>query len=53
MKKKSAVIILLIVIIAASTCFLTRSKKNPNELTLYGNIEIRQVDMSFQVGGQI
>ena len=53
MKKKSAVIILLIVIIAASTCFLTRSKKNPNELTLYGNIEIRQVDMSFQIGGQI
>ena len=53
MKKKSALIILLLVIIAACTYFLTRSKENPNELTLYGNIEIRQVDMSFQVGGQI
>lgn len=53
MKKKLAVIVLLLVIIGTCAYFLTRKKENPNELTLYGNIEIRQVDMSFQVGGQL
>ncbi|HIS83661.1 efflux RND transporter periplasmic adaptor subunit [bacterium] len=53
MKKKLAVIVLLLVIIGTCIYFLTRKKENPNELTLYGNIEIRQVDMSFQVGGQL
>lgn len=53
MKKKLAVIVLLLVIIGTCIYFLTRKRENPNELTLYGNIEIRQVDMSFQVGGQL
>lgn len=53
MKKKLAVTILLLVILGTCIYFLTRKKENPNELTLYGNIEIRQVDMSFQVGGQL
>ena len=53
MKKKLAVIVLLLVIIGTCIYFLTRKKENPTELTLYGNIEIRQVDMSFQVGGQL
>lgn len=53
MKKKAVVIILLLLIIALTVFFLTRNKSNPNELTLYGNIEIRQVDLSFQVSGQI
>ena len=53
MKKKLAVIVLLLVIIGTCIYFLTRKKEKPNELTLYGNIEIRQVDMSFQVGGQL
>ena len=43
MKKKLAVIVLLLVIIGTCIYFLTRKKENPNELTLYGNIEIRQV----------
>lgn len=53
MKKKLVILILLLAIIGGSVYFLTREKKNPNELTLYGNIEIRQVDLSFQVAGQI
>ncbi len=53
MKKKIIAIFLLLLIIGASAFFLTRKKENPNELTLYGNVEIRQVDLSFQVGGQI
>lgn len=51
--KKKVIIILLILIIACGFFFLTKEKKNTDELTLYGNIEIRQVDMSFQVSGQI
>lgn len=53
MKKKILVILLLLLIIGGSIFLLTRKKTNPNELTLYGNIEIRQVDLSFQVGGII
>lgn len=53
MKKKILVIILLVLIICSGIFFLTHKKENSNELTLYGNIEIRQVDLSFQVGGQI
>lgn len=53
MKKKILALVLLIAIIGGAVYFLTREKKNPDELTLYGNIEIRQVDLSFQVSGQI
>lgn len=51
--KKKIIIILLILVIACGFFIATRQKGNPNELTLYGNIEIRQVDMSFQIAGQI
>ncbi|MBQ2611623.1 efflux RND transporter periplasmic adaptor subunit [bacterium] len=54
MKKKILAIILILLIVG--TCvffFLTNKKSNTNELTLYGNIEIRQVDLSFLAGGQI
>lgn len=53
MKKKIILLVLLIAIISTAIYFLTKEKKNPFELTLYGNIEIRQVDLSFQVSGQI
>lgn len=53
MKKKIIALVLILLIIGAAVFLLTRKKENPNELTLYGNIEIRQVDLSFQVGGQI
>lgn len=53
MKKRAIVAILILLIIAAAVCLLTKKKPNPDELTLYGNIEIRQVDLSFQVPGQI
>lgn len=50
---KKIIAIILVVIIGITGYFLTRKEKNPNELTLYGNVEIRQVDLSFQVAGQI
>lgn len=53
MKKKIIIIAILLLIIGAVVYFLTRPKLNSNELTLYGNIEIRQVDLSFQVSGLI
>ena len=53
MKKKILIALLLIIAIGATCFFLTNKKENSNELTLYGNIEIRQVNLSFQVGGQI
>ena len=53
MKKKITAVILLLIIIAGIYYFLCKRKENSNELTLYGNIEIRQADLSFQVAGQI
>ena len=54
MKKKAAVITLLLFIICAVAGFwYIKQNRLNNELTLYGNIEIRQVDLSFQVAGRI
>ncbi len=54
MKKKIAALV-LIILIAGLCIFLNKANKKDtsNELTLFGNIEIRQVDLSFQVGGLI
>lgn len=53
MKKK--LIILIVIICAMSSIYVYnhREKPNPNILTLFGNIEIRQVDLSFRVEGKI
>ncbi len=53
MKKKLIIILLILTIIGTVFFFLTHKKENSGELTLYGNIEIRQVDLSFQVSGVI
>lgn len=54
MKKKIIILILLILIIVGTLGFLYfKNRKVTDELTLYGNIEIRQVDLSFQVAGKI
>ncbi len=54
MKKRAVILILLILIVCGTLGFLYfKNRKNTNELTLYGNIEIRQVDLSFQVSGRI
>lgn len=51
--KKAIIIISLIILICLSGYYLTKPKENTDELTLYGNIEIRQVTLSFQVPGKI
>ena len=54
MKKKIIALILILLIAGICVFFYNASKKdNSNELTLYGNIEIRQVDLSFQVPGLV
>lgn len=55
MKKRliTLIVIILVIGLGCGLYFTLRKKANPNELTLYGNIEIRQVDLSFQVSGQI
>lgn len=42
-----------LLIIGLGAYLLTKEPKNPNEIELYGNIEIRQVDLGFQVSGRI
>lgn len=53
MKKNLIILILLIGIIGGIYLYNHREKPNPDELKLFGNIEIRQVDLSFRVEGKI
>ena len=54
MKKKAIILVLLILVIGGTIGYLYfKNRKVTDELTLYGNIEIRQVDLSFQVSGKI
>ena len=53
--KKKIIALILIILIACLGIFIYKAnkKETSNELTLYGNIEIRQVDLSFLAGGQV
>ena len=53
--KKKILALILILFIAGMCVFLYKinKKDSSNELTLFGNIEIRQVDLSFLADGQI
>ena len=54
MKKKILILIFLLLIIGISLLFYGKNRTNTfDKLTLYGNIEIRQLDLSFLAGGQI
>lgn len=55
MKRFSVVIgsIAVLIAIAIGLYFLFRTKSNPNELTLYGNVDVRQVDIGFRVAGRV
>lgn len=54
MKKPLAVVVAVVVIVAlvAGGAFWYQSRKD-NGLTLYGNVDIRTVNMSFRVGGRL
>ena len=54
MKKKIIMLILILLIVGLGIFFYKTNKNDTsNDLTLYGNIEIRQVDLSFLAGGQV
>lgn len=53
MKKPILILIIVLSIFAGIYLLNHRQKSNPNELELFGNIEIRQVDLGFRVEGKI
>src|SRR5438105_14797180 len=55
-KRKKILILafaLLLCIILISIFSLFRSKPRSHTLTLYGNVDVRQVDIGFRVSGQV
>ena len=52
-KKKILILLVILALIGAGWYFYTHRRVKINELTLFGNVEIRQVDLSFQVSGKI
>ena len=54
---KKRVILLLVIVLAAAGVFTYRTlhngKNEAGELTLYGNVDIRKVNLGFRVGGRI
>lgn len=55
MKRLFIFLFLLILIGTGIYAYLyyTEKEKNPNELILYGNVDVRQVDIGFRVPGQV
>lgn len=54
MKKKILIASALLLLVAALTFFFWEKKKNRCDgICLYGNVDVRQVDISFRVAGQI
>ena len=53
MKKVLIPLAVALVIAGFAYSHFTKTTDNPDELTLYGNIEIRQIDISFLVSGQV
>ena len=53
MKRKIIIIVLLLLVLGLLFFLLHFKKKKLNTIKSYGNIEIRQVDLSFQVSGII
>ena len=51
--KKKIIIASVLVLLVVFGIYLFLNKKDKNIITLYGNVEIRQVDLSFQVSGII
>ena len=51
--KKSVAIALAAIVIAIAGAVLWYQHRSPDELTLYGNVDIRTVNMSFRVGGRL
>lgn len=55
MKRIVIVIISLVILIAVAVGLFAifHERKNPHELVLYGNVDVRQVDIGFRVSGRV
>ena len=56
MKHLRTIVIVTVVVIASILTliyFLNRPPKNKDHLNLYGNVDVRQVDISFRIPGQV
>lgn len=54
MLKRVVLILLAVACVAGGAWWLYEEKRQPSDvLTLYGNVDIRQVDVAFRVGGRI
>lgn len=54
MKKPVAIILVVVILLAAGIGgWLWYQSRQDNGLTLYGNVDIRTVNMSFRVGGRL
>lgn len=51
--KKLITIIVLIVVAVILSLMIFLYNRNPNHLVLYGNVDIRQVDLGFRVSGRL
>ena len=51
--RKKIVCIVVMILAVVAYCMLKKCDKNSSELTLYGNVEIRQVTVGFQIPGKI
>ena len=52
-KKKVIILLILIILIITGFFYYKKSMKNSNKIEFYGNVEIRDVTLSFRVGGRI
>lgn len=52
-KRKRILILIIFIAILCGLYFKVHHKGNPDELVLYGNVEIRQVDLGFRVEGKL
>ena len=53
MKKLFLLIIVIALCITGSFYYYKNKKINSNIITLYGNIDIRQVNLAFRTGGRV
>jgi len=55
MKKRIIIVIAaaIALVIVMVSIYYFRSKKNENEIVLYGNVDVRQVDIGFRVAGKV
>lgn len=52
-KRYSAIAVLIAALCAVVVVLLTREKENSDELVLYGNVDVRLVDIGFRVPGRV